>query len=308
MKFVVTGGIGFIGSHLVQRLLDIGHDVTIFHNKSFNFKQKFSNNKKLSFIQSDIQNLKNLKNNLKNFDVVAHFAAHASTQTGLHNTDVDIKSGTLTTYNILESMRINGIKKIIFPSAPAVYGEPKKIPTPEDSGMLLPVSLYGAAKLASEGLLSAYSNLFNIKVWIFRLGNVYGPDMKRGVLIDFIKKLRKNPKLLEIYGNGNQRKDVIFIDDCIDGILTLFKKSKKNINLFNLSSGLTISVNEIAKIILKEMNIKNYKIRHIGGKVGWPGDVPTINFDITKAKKVGWSPKYDAKTAIQLSVKGLIQN
>lgn len=307
MKFAITGGSGFIGSHLAKRLVNENHHVTILNYKKLNSKNRLESIlDKIDIIGLDFDNLEEVKKELKGFDVIAHFAANASTQSGLQNTDVDLKRGIISTYNILEAMRINNIKKIIFPSAPAIYGMPAKIPTPEDAGMLLPLSLYGAAKLASEGMISAFCHLFSIKSWIFRLGNVVGPDMNRGVIIDFIQKLNEDPHNLEILGDGQQKKDIIYVDDCIDGILFLFKNSNDVVNVFNLSSGTTITVKKIAEIIQKEMNLENVKVNFTGSEVGWLGDVPLINYDVSKAKKNGWESKYDSEEAIKLAVKFLL--
>ena len=307
MKFAITGGSGFIGSHLAKRLVNENHHVTILNYKKLNSKNRLESIlDKIDIIGLDFDNLEEVKKELKGFDVIAHFVANASTQSGLQNTDVDLKRGIISTYNILEAMRINNIKKIIFPSAPAIYGMPAKIPTPEDAGMLLPLSLYGAAKLASEGMISAFCHLFSIKSWIFRLGNVVGPDMNRGVIIDFIQKLNEDPHNLEILGDGQQKKDIIYVDDCIDGILFLFKNSNDVVNVFNLSSGTTITVKKIAEIIQKEMNLENVKVNFTGSEVGWLGDVPLINYDVSKAKKNGWESKYDSEEAIKLAVKFLL--
>ena len=308
MKFVITGGNGFIGSHLVRRLVKENHDVTVLNHKKSSSKNRLESiHDKIKIINVELNDLETVKKELKDFDAVAHFAANASTQSGLDKTDIDLKLGILSTYNILEAMKFNGIKKIIFPSAPAIYGIPIKIPTPEDAGMLMPISLYGAAKLSSEGMISAFSHLFNIQSWILRLGNVVGPDMNRGVIRDFIQKLKENPNFLEILGNGEQKKDIIYIDDCIDGILFLFNNSNDVVNVFNLSSGETISVKNIAEIILDEMNLKNVELKYTGGKVGWSGDVPVINYDISKIKQMGWQPKFNAKESIRLAVRKMME-
>jgi len=309
MRFAITGGSGFIGSNLTKRLLKGNHHVTIIGSiKSSSSQRLKSILNKIDVKDVDLDDIEILKKELKGFDVVAHFGASASTKTGFQKTDVDLKRNIIATYNILEAMRTNGIRNLIFPSAPAVYGNPVRIPTPEDTGMLFPVSLYGAAKLASEGMISAFCHLFGMKAWIFRLGNVVGPDMTRGVIVDLIRKLKKDSDSLEILGDGNQKKDVIYIDDCIDGILFLFKKSRNVINVFNLSSGTVISVNKIAKIIQEEMNLKNVAVKHSGGSIGWPGDVPIIKYDITKIKKMGWKPKYTAEEAIRLTVRRILAN
>jgi len=306
MKFAITGGSGFIGRNLIKRLLKDGHDISVFDpiQKEFQLRLKEVLNE-INFKIIDLEDLESVKREFKNFDVVVHLSASANTSITQKKTDVDLKQGTISTYNVLEAMRINKIKKIIFASAPAVYGYPIKIPTKENTGMLFPISLYGASKLASEGLISAFCHLFDMKSWIFRLGNVVGPDMTRGVISDFVKKLRQDPTQLEIFGNGKQKKDVIFVNDVIEAIIFAFEKSNEIVNVFNLSSGSTITVDEIALIILEEMKLKNVNFKYTGGEGGWRGDPPIIKLDISKLVGLGWKPKYDSRQAIKFAVKGL---
>jgi len=307
MKFVIIGGSGFVGSSLVKSLLDEGHKITVYDPLSK--ESKFRLNSiidKIDYKKIDLENLEVTKSEITEFDVVVHFSATASTALGQNKTDVDLKSGIISTYNILEAMRVNGIKKIIYSSAPAVYGYPIKIPTSEKNGMLFPISLYGASKLSSEGLISAFCHLFDIKAWIFRFGNVVGPEMTRGVIRDFFLKLKQNQSELEVLGDGKQQKDVIFIDDCINGILFAFKNSNDIINIFNLSSGTTISVNKIAELVIKEMNLKNVKIKNTVGKGGWKGDPPIIHLDISKIRSLGWKPCYNSHEAVKLAIKGIL--
>ena len=309
MHFGVTGGTGFIGSNLIKELLKQNHTITIFKTSDEKNTDRVKEVLSKVVIQPiDLENLNDVKNKLKNLDVIAHFSASANTQKGLHDSEIDFNKGILSTFNILESMRVNDIDKIIYPSAPAVYGFPYKIPITEDVGMLFPVSLYGAAKLSSEAMISAFCHLFNFQSWIFRLGNVVGKDMTRGVIVDLINKLKYNSHKVEILGNGEQKKDIIHIDDCISGILHLFNIEDKVINVFNLSSGTTISVNEIVTIIFDEMNLKNVEIKYTEGETGWKGDVPLIHFDISKSKKLGWSPKIPAQEAVRLTVHQMIEN
>jgi UDP-glucose 4-epimerase len=309
MKFVVTGGAGFIGSNLIQKLVQDGHDVTVLDkvkpDHAFRLQSIF---KQIRYIEFDLENFDELKNLLKGFDVVAHFSASADIALGRTKTDVDLKQGTIVTYNILESMRINRIGKLIFPSTSSVYGNPIKIPTTEDTGMLFPTSLYGASKLAAEGLISAYCHLFGMKSWIFRLGNVVGPNLARGVIKDFIHKLNQNQKELEVLGDGTQQKDFIYISDFLDGLLFAFANSADPVNVFNLSSGTTTSVNKISDMIFKEMNLHNVKITYTGGKSGWPGDAPIVHYDISKIKKLGWKPMYSSDEAVRLAIKDTLKS
>jgi len=308
MKFAITGGSGFIGSNLVKRLLKDGHDISVFDPIRTELQLRLKDVlNQINYKVLDFEDVESVKNEFKNFDVVVHLAARANTAIQQRKTDVDLKQGIISTYNVLEAMRINKIKKIIFSSAPAIYGYPIEIPTKENTGMLFPISLYGATKLASEGLISAFCHLFEMKSWIFRLGNVVGPDMTRGVISDFILKLRQNPTQLEIFGNGKQKKDVIFVNDCIEGILLAFEKTREIVNVFNLSSGSTITVDEIASIVLEEMKLNDVKLKYTGGEGGWRGDPPIIKLDIGKLRALGWKPEYDSHQAVKLAVRGFLQ-
>lgn len=304
MNVAITGGAGFIGSNLTKKLIQNGHKVTVFDKIDFSDAYRLSEIKEnFSFVSLDITNFDLIKNALTDFDVVGHFSASADIALGLNNTFTDIREGTIATYNILESMRLNNIKKIIFPSSSTVYGNPSKIPTSEDTGLLFPISLYGASKLSSEGLISAYCHLFGLQSWIFRLGNVVGSDMTRGVIKDFISKLTNNPKHLKVLGNGLQQKDFVHIDDFLNAVMHCFLKSDEIINIFNLSSGTTIDVKKITKMVIEEMNLKDVQISYTGGNSGWPGDSPLVHYDISKIKNIGWSPNYDSEQAVKLSIK-----
>lgn len=307
MKFIITGGAGFIGSNLAKKLLLDGHNVTIFDKVSSNDAKRLQPIlDRIDYRQIDISDLNKLKEELTNFDVVCHFSASADIALGRIRTDIDLKEGAINTYNVLEAMRINNIKKIIFPSSSTVYGDFYRTPTTEDTGMMFPLSLYGASKLAAEGYISAFCHLFQMQGWIFRFGNVVGSDLTRGVIKELIAKLHQNPKELEVLGDGLQQKDFINIDDCLDGILFAFEHSNEIINVFNLSSGTTTSVNKIVYMILEEMNLKDVKINYTGGKSGWPGDHPLVHFDITKFKKLGWQPKYLSDEAVRMAIRGTL--
>lgn len=315
-KFIVTGGAGFIGSHMVHRLLDDGHEVRVIDKISLDQAirlQSVSSDKKFSYYQRDLSQVETLEPDFRGFEAVVHFAASADISLGQKNTDLDLKQGTVVTWKVLEAMRLCNIKRIIFSSSSTVYGFPIKVPTTEDTGMMFPASLYGASKLACEGLISAFCHLFEMKSWIFRFGNVIGNDTARGVIFDLVHKLKKNQDELEVLGNGEQVKDYVNIDDCIGAILHAFSKADEKINVFNLSSGTTLSVKDLVKIILEEMNLENIKIRYTGGPQGWggggwEGDVKIVHYDISKLKKIGWSPKLSSADAVRLAVKGTIEN
>jgi UDP-glucose 4-epimerase len=312
-RFVVTGGAGFIGSHIIRRLLDEGNHVKALDKipleKTTRLKQVV-NNPHFTYSQIDLSNSDRLEQEFKGYDIIVHFAAVSDISLGNKITDLDLKNGTIATYKILDAMRVCGIKKIIFSSSAVVYGYPSKVPTPEDAGMLFPASLYGASKLAAEGLISSYCYLFDIKSWIFRFGNVIGGDSGKGVIFDLINKLRKNQDELEILGDGEQVKEYIHVDDLVDGILYAFSKINEKINVFNIGAGI-LSVKEIVQIILDEMNLKNTRTKYTGGPVGWQGggwagDVRIAHYDTSKIKKLGWKPTLSATEAVLSSVREML--
>lgn len=308
-KIAITGGAGYIGSNFAKLLLERGYKVTIFDKVSLDQAKRIHTIRdKIDYKSIDLTNIELLKEELKNVNLVAHFAASADIALGKTKTDVDLNNGIIATYNVLETMRINKIKKIIFPSSSTIYGNFSKIPTSEDVGMLFPTSLYGASKLAGEAMISSFCHLFGMKSWIFRFGNIIGKDMTRGVIKDFINKLKKNPNKLIILGNGLQEKDFIHIDDCLEAILLTLEKSNEIINVFNLGTGTTTSVNKIAKMIIERMELKNVNLEYTGGESGWPGDAPKVHYDITKIKKIGWNPKLVSDEAVELAITQVLEN
>lgn len=306
----VTGGAGFIGSNLVSKLLNMGYRVTAYDNLSLGkieFVEKHFTNPKFKFINGDLLNIDVLKENIANHKVVFHMAANSDINLNTHSTDVDLKQGTIATYNILEAMRINRIKEIVFASTSTIYGEPTKKPTPENYGPLLPISLYGASKLACEGLISAFCHNFGFKSWIFRFANIVGTNGTHGVIYDFIKKLRNNPKKLKIMGDGNQSKPYLHVSECIDGMLYGYSHSTDDVNVFNLTCKDATNVKTIAKIIFVEMGLMDIRIKFSRGNRGWIGDVPQVELDDSKLNKIGWKTKFNSNEAVKKSVKELLK-
>jgi UDP-glucose 4-epimerase len=309
MKVFVTGGAGFIGSHLVDKLIEKGNQVTVYDNLSSGkreFIQQHFDNDEFNFIEADLLDLERVKKEIKNHDIVFHIAANPHVRLGEKQTDLDLKYETIATYNVLESMRLNSIKKIVFSSSSVVYGETRTKTLPENYGPLLPISLYGAGKLASEGLITAFCGTFDLQTWIYRFANVVGTRGTHGVIVDFIKKLRKNHRELEILGDGKQQKPYLYISDCVDGIIYGFEKSNEQINLFNLGCDTNTTVTRIAELVVEEMGFKDVKFNYTGGKRGWKGDVPRFQLDITKIKKLGWKTNYTSDEAVRKSIKELL--
>lgn len=310
MKYFVTGGAGFIGSHLLDKLAQTD-EVTVIDNLSSGkkeFIQHHSGKTNFHFIEADLLDFNTLVEAMKGHEIVWHLAANTDIPGGNKITDLDLKNCTIATRNVLEAMKQLGIKKILFSSSSTVYGDTPPVPLSETLGPLLPISLYGAGKLACEGLISAYCHLFNLQAWIFRFGNVLGTRMGHGVIYDFIHKLRKNPQELEILGDGNQEKNYFLIEDCLDGMLFALHHSDKQYDVFNLSCDSTIKVSEIAQIVVAEMGLSDVKFRYTGGKRGWPGDAPVVIYDVSKMKKLGWEAQHTSTEAVRIATRRLIES
>lgn len=309
-KIFITGGAGFIGSHLVDRLMaDTRNKVTVYDNLSSGrkefIKHHFSN-KNFSFIKGDLLDFKKVRKSIKGSGFVYHLAANPDIRRGIKYTKTDLEQNTIATYNVLESMRLNSVKKIAFASSSAIYGEPKIFPTPENYGPLLPISLYGASKLACESLIAAYSGTFGFQSWIFRFANIIGPRSTHGVIYDFMSKLKKTPRQLEILGDGSQKKAYLHVFDLVEAMQFAVEKSSGEINVFNLGSSDQITVKEIADILIGGMKLKNVKCRFAGGKRGWPGDVTFMLLSLEKIAKLGWLPKHSSREAVEKTIAGLI--
>jgi len=310
MKYFVTGGAGFIGSHLVDRLISEGHEITVYDNLSSGskvFAQHHFGKKGFQLIEADLLDFNTLKEAIANQDVIFHLAANPEARLGIENTKLDLKQETIATYNVLETMRLNRIRKIVFASSGTIYGETPVIPLPEDYGPVLPISLYGAGKLASEGLISAFCHTFDMQAWIFRFANIVGERTTHGVIFDFINKLKQNPQELEILGDGRQCKPYLHVEDCLDGIIYGFRNSHDKVNVFNLGCSTATDVTTIARMLVDEMNLKAVKFRYTGGDRGWPGDVPQVRFNVDKINSLGWKAKYTSDEAVRKAIKDILR-
>jgi UDP-glucose 4-epimerase len=307
MRILVTGGAGFIGSHLVDKLIELGNEVIVLDNLSSGkeeFIQKHFKNPNFKFYKVDLLKDK-INDYFKNVDEVWHLAANPDVRAALKDTKIDINQNILLTHNVLEAMRENDVKKIFFTSSSTVYGEANKIPTPENYSPLMPISLYGSTKLACEALISSYCKTFDLNGIVFRLANIVGPKSTHGIIHDFINKLMRNPVELEILGDGNQRKSYLYIDDCIDAMITASENLKEKFDVYNVGSEDWITVKEIAKIVCEKLKL-NPEFKFTGEERGWKGDVPKMLLDISKIKKIGWKPKYNSKDAIEITVENIV--
>lgn len=300
VRILVTGGAGFIGSHLVDKLLKKSFNVVVLDNLSSG-KEKFIkhnfNNPKFEFQKLDLLT-DQIDSCFKDIDEVWHFAANPNVRE--YDGKIYLEQIVMAK-NILEAMRRNDIKRILFASSSTVYGEAissdAPVPTPEDHPTN-PISLYGAAKLACESLIQAYCNIHNFRAWIFRLANIVGSRSTHGVIYDFIDKLKRNSNGLEILGNGNQRKSYLYIDDCIEAMFLAREKTEEKINILNVGSKDWTTVHEIAEIVYNAMKAEP-NLKFTGGERGWKGDVPLMLLNNEKIKQLGFTPEHDSRGAIK---------
>ena len=300
---LVTGGAGFIGSHLVEKLLKLDVSVKVIDNLSTGLEKNIETckkNKKFQFIQNDFSS-DSVRKQFKDVDTVFHVAAHSDVRTGFKNPQQSFED-VIKTYQLLENMRNANTENIVFTSSSVVYGEAKVFPTPENYGPLLPISIYGGVKLACEGLISAYCKNYGIKGIIFRFANVIGSRSRHGVIKDFFDKLKQDPCKLEILGDGSQIKSYIHVDDCIDGILFPLDKTNHDISIFNLGNEDWMDVITIGKIVCDCLNVNHNVMSTVGGTEdgrGWKGDVKQMKLDISKIKSLDWHPKLNSKQAVK---------
>jgi len=240
-------------------------------------------------------------------DMVFHMASNPDISKGMTETDLDLKQGVLTLYNVLESMRLARVKRIFFPSGSGVYGAVGMTSTDECFGPLLPISLYGASKLACEGLISAFCNMFDMQAWIARLANVVGARQTHGVVLDFVRKLRQNPNELEILGDGTQSKSYLHVSDCVEAVIFIINHSAARVNVFNAASDDYLDVTTVAKIVAEEMGLKNVRLLYTGGDRGWKGDVPKVRMGTWKIKELGWKCRLTSVEAVRRAARELLE-
>ncbi len=299
MRVFVTGGAGFIGSNLVDRLLARGDDVTVFDNLSTG-RLEFLSGASASgarLVRGDILDLDALTHAVGGHDVVFHLAANADVRFGLERPRRDLEQNTIATHNVLEAMRIAGVPRIGFSSTGSIYGEPSVYPTPEECPFPVQTSLYGASKLAAEGLIGAYATGFGIQGMIFRFVSILGERYTHGHVVDFYRKLHANPREIEVLGNGKQRKSYLYVQDCIDAIFTVLDAETAPVAVFNLGTDEHCTVDESLGWICEAMDLKPER-RYSGGDRGWVGDNPFIFLDTTRIRSLGWSPKLTIREGV----------
>jgi UDP-glucose 4-epimerase len=300
-RVLVTGGAGFIGTHLTDRLLSEGANVTVVDNCSNGHKEWVSND--ATFVERDLTEPDALDGVLtEEFDLVFHLAASKAVNS--ERPRAQFEANTQMTYTILETMQEVGVSDLAYTSTSTVYGEAPR-PTPEDYAPLEPISPYGASKLADEGLCSTYAHSHDLTVRTFRFANIVGSRLRGAVIPDFIEKLEENPETLTILGNGRQEKSYMHIDDCIDAMLHVLEHADGPLATYNLGTRTTTSVSRIADIVSDELGLEpDYE--YTGGDRGWTGDVPKMRLSIEKLDALGWEPTYESDKAVRQATRELI--
>jgi len=308
-KILVTGGAGFIGSHIVDRLMNTGYRVVVFDNLSsgkMEFIEHHLDKINFSLIKGDLLSTDEINAACRGVDFVYHAAANPDVRLGIVDTKVHFDQNITATYNLLDAMRKNSVPNIAFTSTSTVYGEATMIPTPEDYGPLVPISLYGASKLACEALITSYSHTFNMHSWIFRFANIVGDRGTHGIIVDFIEKLKDDALHLEILGDGRQSKSYLHVSDCVDAIMFAVDHIADTVNIFNVGSEDIIDATGIGRIVVEEMGLGDVEFYYTGGIRGWKGDVPWMLLAVNRLGELGWSPSYTSMDSVRDTARVLI--
>ena len=300
MRFFVTGGAGFIGSNLVDRLLQAGHSVVAYDNFSTGqerFLEQAHAYSGFTLVRGDTLDLDCLAEAMCGAEFVFHLAANADVRFGTQHPRKDLEQNTIATFNVLEAMRVNSVRRVAFASTGSIYGEPEVFPTPEDAPFPIQTSLYGASKLAGEGLIEAYCEGFGFQGHIFRFVSILGERYTHGHVFDFYQSLQAGPHELRVLGDGHQRKSYLYVQDCLDAMLLAIEKAQDRVNVFNLGTDEYCEVNDSIGWITEHLGLKP-KLTYTGGERGWVGDSPFIFLDCRKIRALGWTPQLSIREGV----------
>ncbi|MGQ9539226.1 MAG: NAD-dependent epimerase/dehydratase family protein [Candidatus Bathycorpusculaceae bacterium] len=313
-RVFVTGGAGFIGSHLVDKLCENHVDVVVFDNlaagKMENL-EKWLSSPNFKFVLGDLLFYEKITESLVGCETIFHLAANPEVRISSTDPKVHYEQNVLATFNLLEAIRkVGDVKTFIFASSSAVYGDAEEIPTPEDYSPLKPISVYGASKLASEALITSYAYTYGFKALIYRLANIVGSRARHGVIYDFIRKLRENPKKLEILGDGTQTKSYLHVEDCVNAMLMGININHEKVEIYNVGSEDHVTVKEIADIVCEKMGLNGVQYMFTGGVDGgrgWKGDVKFMFLSVNKLKKLGWKPKLNSRQSVERAAEEILK-
>jgi UDP-glucose 4-epimerase len=310
MRYFITGGAGFIGSNLVERLLANGHIVTVYDNFSTGLAQFLDSARErpgFRIVEGDLLDLPRLTEALAMQDFVFHLAANADVRFGTEHPGKDLEQNTIATFHVLEAMRANGVRRLAFSSTGSIYGEPDVFPTPETCPFPIQTSLYGASKLAGEGLIAAYCTGYGFQSYIFRFVSILGERYTHGHVFDFYKKLLANPHQIDVLGDGKQRKSYLYIQDCIDAMLAVIERADDSVNIFNLGADDYCTVDDSLGWICAHLGVYPER-QYTGGARGWVGDSPFIFLDTTKVRALGWRPNFTIREGVIRTLEYLQSN
>ncbi len=310
MRAFVTGGAGFVGSNLTDRLVEAGHEVVVFDNFSTGrdqFLEPALKSGRVKVIRGDVLDAAGVAEAMRGCDVVCHVAANADVRFGTLHPRKDLEQNTLATFNVLEAMRSHNIRRMIFSSTGSIYGEPEVFPTPEDAPFPVQTSIYGASKLACEGMISAYCEGYGMQAFIFRFVSILGERYTHGHVFDFVRSLRIDPHRLRVLGDGHQKKSYLYVRDCVDAMLLAFENADERVNIFNVGADDYCEVNDSVRWITEHLGVRP-AIEYTGGIRGWVGDSPFIFLDCSRLKKLGWKPKLSIRDGVIRTVDYLQQH
>jgi len=310
MKVLIAGGAGVIGSHLVDYFLSsTDAKVTVFDNFTSGHRwhlQEHAGNKRLTVLERDLQNLHAVTSALAGHDMVYHFASNPDITKAMNQPDIDFWQGTYLTQNLLEAMRVNGVRRLVYASGSGVYGDIGWTQVHEDYSPMLPISTYGASKLACEALISAHCHMFDMQAYIFRFANVVGRRQTHGVAHDFIHKLKRDPHNLEILGDGTQSKSYIHVSDVVGAIQHVVGVVRGSFNYYNVATDDYLDVRTIAAMVVEEMGLRDVRLHFTGGLRGWKGDVPVVRFNLHKIQALGWRATMTSREAMLRSIREML--
>jgi UDP-glucose 4-epimerase len=313
MRHFVTGGAGFIGSHLVHRLINTTTDaITVYDNFSSGQRwhlEPHLESPRLSVRRADVKDLQRLTAAMRGHDLVYHFASNPDIAKAIQQPDIDFWEGTYLTQNVLEAMRVNGVKRIVYASGSGVYGETGELAVSEDYAPLQPISTYGASKLAGEALICAYCYMFDMVGRAYRFANVVGPRQTHGVGFDFLRRLGQHPERLHVLGDGKQSKSYIHVEDVLDAIIWTDECSTPCFDVFNVATEDYVTVTEIAYMVIEVLGLSSASVEltYSGGRRGWRGDVPVVRFDLTKVHAMGWRAKRTSQQALREALQAMLE-